>query len=184
MAEKLSYPDYDTLADRLLVANTADSPALIHGMLTGMLCTSCQPATVCWQQLKAELPALKQLATKAEATFETLTNQTEASFKADGQGITPILPDQEAPLGARLSALSDWCKGFIDGLTIGIDLNKMMIDLNAISEVLEDFTKLREVAQDEPATDENEQMYRELVEYIKMGALLVFTECQQAKQKH
>ena len=90
----------------------------------------------------------------------------------------PLLPDDDALMEERLSALAHWCQSFLTGLAAGLSRRGIQ-SLKALpdeaQEIIQDFAAIAqletELADDEP--EEGEASFVELEEYVKVGALLV-----------
>jgi uncharacterized protein YgfB (UPF0149 family) len=88
------------------------------------------------------------------------------------------LPDDNAPIASRLSAMSDWCVGLIYGLgTSGLTDET---DLSADSkEFITDAINISNIdKEDLENSKDDETNFEELVEYLRMGLFLVYGELQ------
>src|ERR1700678_2267881 len=122
------------------------------------------------------LPDGASLSDESSAMLERVFTATAASFGEQGMAFEPLLPDDEQPLNGRANALALWCTGFLYGLGAG-----QISDLDALNgdvgEIVRDFTEIsRATGDDADADDANEQAYAELVEFIRVGAQVVFEE--------
>jgi uncharacterized protein YgfB (UPF0149 family) len=91
-------------------------------------------------------------------------------------GFMPLLPDDDAPLETRAHALGAWCEGFLFGLA---GRNKLEIRdcSEEVREILKDLTQFTRASLDSTGDIEVEEgAYAELVEYIRVGAQLVYME--------
>jgi hypothetical protein len=166
---------YRALRHALERSGSAQEPAEVHGTLCGMLCMheNADPAAAVEGEREAGLS--EPLAALRELTLERL-------FDSDA-GFMPILPDDEdASLTERVRALARWCAGFVYGLASGggLDLSQLS---DEVSEVVEDLTELSKAVlmPDEAETEAAERDYAELVEYVRVGAQLVFLELRPAR---
>lgn len=122
------------------------------------------------------LPAPTLLPPESAAVLERVFEATTASFGEQGMEFQPLLPDDDNPLNGRASALGLWCTGFLYGLGAGkiSDLRALPGD---VGEIVRDFSEISAAAGDDSESDEaNEQAYAELVEFIRVGAQVVFEE--------
>ena len=165
-------PDYDVVADAVKRAGLESSAAECHGGLTSLLCTVDKIIPAQWLALyltagkAAELPAniLATLGTLFEATAEQIDNP-EFDFQL-------LLPDDDSILDVRVEAISDWCQGFLMGLSLGgvADVENLPGDL---SELVQDFIKISRadsLSLDDEEASEN--AFAEIVEYVRVGALM------------
>jgi hypothetical protein len=165
---------YDELADALARLGFKQDAAEYHGALCGALCV----------REAAEIDPLKLLegASGADAqdgamaALTRLRGESAASFLDSELGFEPLLPDDEEELPQRVRALGAWCEGFLYGLSSGkaLSMNSCSPEMK---EIVRDFTEFTRagVGDDEDAELE-ENAYAELVEYIRVGAQLIFME--------
>ncbi|QHS10126.1 UPF0149 family protein [Sinimarinibacterium sp. NLF-5-8] len=168
--------DFDALANALASLGQGDAMiAELHGALCGALCVQA-PAQVELTTLvewDAPLDALRA----QRATLEALRAQTFDALTDEALSFTPLLPDDEASLTLRTQALAQWCQGFLFGMASkpGLDLKRASED---VQEVVRDLTELTRAATAEEGEDleVEEGAYAELVEYVRVGAQMVFME--------
>jgi uncharacterized protein YgfB (UPF0149 family) len=170
MAHGLQYAD---LAATLARLGARDEAAAYHGALCGALC----------RQTPAALDPLALLEDgnvradePAQAALKTLRDET-ASALADPEGrFAPLLPADDAALAERARSLGAWCEGFLHGLAsqVRLELSDCSEEVREIIADFAQFTRAALDAGDDPETEEN--AYAELVEYIRVGAQLVFLE--------
>lgn len=162
---------YQALRYALDRSGSSQDPAEVHGTLCGMLCVHENADPVAAVEDAAAGPELKEpLAALRELTLERLFD-SEAGF-------TPILPgDEDASLKQRVQSLSSWCAGFVYGLASQGELDMAQLS-DEVRELVEDFTELSkaELTPDEGESDAAERDYAELVEYVRVGAQLIFLE--------
>lgn len=90
--------------------------------------------------------------------------------------IALLLPDDDSAIADRAAALRHWCSGFLGGLGLG-GMNKSIKLSSDAEELLSD---LREIGRSEVSFDEDEESdenaLMELIEYARMGAILLRDE--------
>lgn len=112
----------------------------------------------------------------AVETLRRFSGDSLAAFDSDEMAFNPLLPDDAEALGLRVDALSAWCEGFLYGISTGQPLNLKRCSPE-LKEILKDFTEFTRASMDEDSDAEIEEgAYAELVEYIRVGAQLVFME--------
>ena len=161
---------YRALRYALSQSGSVQDPAEVHGTLCGMLCMheNADPMAAVEAEPGAELD--EPLAALRELTLESL-------FDSDA-GFAPILPgDDDTPLLERVRALARWCAGFVYGLASRGELDFGRLSDEA-REVIEDLTELSKatLTPDEENTEAAERDYAELVEYVRVGAQLIFLD--------
>ncbi len=167
--------DYEALNGLLQQIGYIDEAAEYHGALCGALCVSPAPAI---DALKVIEPATSVPASNptVRAALEVLRDQTLDALADDDMSFAPLLPDDEVALVPRVAALVAWCEGFLYGLASrpGLNFDRSSDDLK---EVIRDFTELTHASVgDEADANMEESAYTELVEYVRVGAQLVFME--------
>ncbi len=100
---------------------------------------------------------------------------TLSQLQATDLTFSPLLPDDEYELDQRLQALSAWVRGFLEGMAVmaSRELGEASGD---IRELVEDLVAISQVSQGEADSEEGEQQYIEIMEYVRVGTMTVFTE--------
>ncbi|MDM4769336.1 UPF0149 family protein [Solimonas sp. SE-A11] len=168
---------YEALSDTFARIGSRDNPAEYHGTLCGALCVRAPEDLNLTRLLDAgdEEQALRPDA-QAQAELRRLCGEALRMLQDEDMGFTPLLPDDDAALAARTQALASWCEGFLYGLASrpGLDLKKCSEE---VREVLRDFSQFTQASLgDEEDMELEEGAYTELVEYVRVGAQLVFME--------
>lgn len=172
MSESLRY---DQLAEALSRLGYAQDAAEYHGALCGALCVRPAEAIDPLRVLEGGAPDAASAAPATE-TLRELRGQSEAAFSGAQMGFSPLLPDDEEDLEHRVRALSAWCEGFLFGLTTGAPLNMKQCSPE-LKEIIKDFTDFTHAGISEGEDEEIEETaYAELVEYIRVGAQLIYLE--------
>ena len=174
MSATLHYAD---LAAALSRIGYRDPPSGFHGSLCGALCRE-TPEALDPGSLVASLTGDEDLRPDAQARSE-LRQVRDAAIDAltdVESGFTPMLPDDDAALAERAHALAAWCEGFLYGLSA-----RKPLELKACSEevreIVKDFTQFTRAAfgaDDDLEVEEG--AYAELVEYVRVGAQLIYME--------
>ena len=164
--------DFDALAETL--AGSTELAAEFHGALCGALCVHAAKDVDLLRLV--ETAEGGPLAAALRPSLERLCTETLEALADDSMRFAPLLPDDDTALVPRTHALAAWCQGFLFGLSSkgGLDLARCTEDLR---EVVRDFTELtRAAVGDESDLNIEETAYAELVEYVRVGAQLVFME--------
>ena len=87
-------------------------------------------------------------------------------------------------MDVRISGLADWCSGFSLGLIMG-GLNDKMLVSDDVREFVEDVQYISDASfsAEDSSTDQSEQSFTEIEEYVRMGVLLINEELQPISQK-
>lgn len=157
-------------------ARAALGAAECHGLLCGMLCGVEEQAPQRWLE---EVLGPQQRVHKGkdecrDALLKVLTDtvRTLCSGQCD---FSPLLPDDDTGLGVRSEALAAWCSGFLYGLgSAGEDI-QARLSKDAL-EVLSDFSEVTRLRTDAEESESSEADYSEIVEYMRVGVMLIFEE--------
>jgi len=150
-----------------------DDPASLHGAICGALCRL-QPEDIDPATLLDDNQAPPD--DRGRAGLTQLMDEAASSLCNVESGFVPLLPEDDVGLADRARSLAAWCEGFLFGLA-----GQAKLDLGACSEevreIVRDFSQFTRAGLGE--TDDlevEESAYVELVEYVRVGAQLVFME--------
>jgi len=158
----------------LAESGSFNSAGEAHGTLCGALCAMAAYRLEDW--LGELLPNGGRSAESADPVFEQVYSETMQALNGQTFEFEPLLPDDDAPIAKRASALGAWCQGFLYGLGAGrlASLEELPGDL---AEIVRDFTEISRAAVDEQdSLETNEQAYAELTEFVRVSTQLVFDE--------
>jgi len=168
-------PNYSQI---LLTLDKIDSdidPGELHGAMCGLLSANSNASfqTVVDNLLRsADYDNLlhRETLNTLEALFDTAKNQ----LNDPNCDFHLLLPDEEDSLEDLVFSLGEWCEGFLLGLNLGgiKDLDKLPEEG---AEIANDFLEIARAgsAYDIEDTEEDEQSFEELMEYVRVGVLLV-----------
>lgn len=143
-----------------------------HGSLCGALCVQSADEVDLLQLLDAGTPARS----RAPELLKALRDEALEALQDEDLRFMPLLPEDDAALAQRVEALALWCHGFLYGLSLRAGFNPAGLSDDA-REILEDFSQLTRAGLDADEDGEIEETaYAELVEYLRVGAQLVFME--------
>lgn len=167
------------------VINTLDChkhvsfPAKFHGYICGIICGGNYVANEAGFRMVLDMlqddgfdsKQAKEIAAKLMLnTFHQL-HDVNCEFKL-------LLPDDNQSMNSRSKALVGWCQNFLSGLGLsGVNDDKLQQD--DIKEALFDLVEITKLYCDDASAEEQEQYefeLMELVEYVRIAALLIYTE--------
>lgn len=168
--------NFDEFSSAAGFSDAIFSPVEMHGILSGLLvvdeAVSEGHFLACIMGDEQENPA-----TTATEVLKKLHRDTRKLLGSDGIEFEPLLPDDEYALVERLNAASAWARGFIVGLAKqGVSANKIVSA--EVSQFIHDLTEISNSEYEVEESEESELIYVELVEYLRMGALLLQEELQ------
>lgn len=165
---------YDELADALSRLGFTQDAAEYHGALCGALCVR-EPGEIDPLRLLEGAKGGEGEGGAAKA-LDRLRGESLEAFTGESMGFVPLLPDDEEGLPRRVRALSAWCEGFLFGLASGKPLSMKSVSPE-LKEIVHDFTEFTRAGVSEDDDGEiEENAYAELVEYIRVGAQLIYLE--------
>jgi yecA family protein len=154
-------------------------PSELHGALCGRLAAGTRVELPEWLAIVCEHMGLPESASDESddlAPFMSQAyDQTLQRLQATDMSFYPLLPDDEYAIEQRLEALVAWVRGFLEGMALsaGEALGQAPEE---IRELIEDMVAISQLSEDEEADQESERQLLEITEYIRLGALAVFTE--------
>ena len=196
--QEINLPNYREFQEALLAMETELSPAECQGIALGLLAWDNQSrAAAEWTRLlhqecdlgqaPAELGSDLQESASSEASssepldecHQWLNDLFASAFKGlkdNHFGLSLYLPSDDTPLYLRAAAASQWCRGFMFGLGLmGFD-NRMLSNM-LINEALQDISQIMNIeVNPEEMSESSEKEYFELVEYLRMATLLIYSE--------
>lgn len=165
----------ENLLAALEAAEIGQHPVEVHGALVGLICGGVEQNTDSWVKPLLELmndgnqlpPELHLLI--SELYQDTVTRLIDFEF-----GFTPLLLEEEEPLSDRVEALSLWVQSYLTGLAI---IQPKLKSASAdVQEVIKDLADIAQVEFDVADDEESETAYVELVEFVRMSAILCYSE--------
>ena len=170
---------YEELAQLLQSAGTDSSASEAHGMLSGTICAAGKTSPGLWlEYLLGEDNALSAAASDCSDMLLIVQSELLRQLNDDAFGFDLLLPPDEVPLSLRTEALSQWCAGFLYGLALG-GFREDVAMPDSVSEVMKDLYEISHARFDYDMMDEtDETAYMEIVEYVRMGVLLLYEELQ------
>jgi hypothetical protein len=147
-----------------------------HGCLCGALCISADYTLERWMEELVEIGDSSGFAPDVEPPMRILFDDTVRALRGDQMEFEPFVPDDSTTLEQRTAAISEWCQGFLYGLgtTRAIQAEQLP---KSIDEVLIDFTNIsRAEAQAGEDSEEDEEAYTQVLEYIRAAVQLIHDE--------
>lgn len=172
-------PDFDVLADLLVEEGALTlSPSELHGLLAGQVAAGARFDPAGLLQRIQELFDIEPFG--SDVTRRTVMQTYMAilqQFQAPDFSFELLLPDEDQPLSIRAEALGVWCSGFLSGF--GMQERKGPGGLSVEGqETLRDLAQIVQISTEADAEgEEDEANLMEVQEYVRMAALLIFSEC-------
>ena len=152
------------------------TPSEAHGILCGLICGGDAQALEAWLGQVAPTPdAGESMVAEGRAALRECGLAIEREF----QGLEPLIrlpsPSDSAPLGERALWLYDWIRGFLYALGL-VGLSESDLSEQG-REILRDLTAITQMDLDDlEENEDNEQALAEVVEFVRVAAMLIHHE--------
>jgi uncharacterized protein YgfB (UPF0149 family) len=162
---------YNAFATLLTSGGHPVSPAELHGLLLGRSCAGAGFDAEGWFDDAHELLQTEPEANVRQALIG-LQQMVKNELTGDDIAVVLLLPADDESLTARTTAIGQWCQGFLHGFArvggqpMSDDARDVLQDLAAIAQIQD--------ALDE--SEDGESDYMEVMEYLRVAPLLLFTE--------
>ena len=182
----MSDVDYQQLTQALARLEIAADAAECQGAMSAVICLTGEAGLAGW--LPLQFPEIDAAVAEGNAfareARDLIVQLYESTLGQLGQGnldYALLMPDDDESLFVRTDALGHWCQGFLLGLRYSgvADTSQFTGEL---AEILADITEISQVSSEAlDNTEEEEQSYMELVEYLRVGVML-FCETLRARK--
>jgi yecA family protein len=171
--------EFERWANIFIAHKAFSHPSELHGALCGRLAAGTRIDESHWLVMVCEQMGLPE-STAGESEdlapfMMRAYDQALECLQSTDMSFYPLLPDDDYAIEQRLEALVAWVRGFLEGMALaaGEALGQAP---NEIRELIEDMVAISQLSDDEEADNESERQLLEITEYIRLGALAVFTE--------
>jgi yecA family protein len=167
--------DFSSVQAILTSESVEAHAAEIHGVLTGLVCAGYAfEGTDYLGMVNDMLNNSEGLPKKVKVIIKALFAQLWQDILDDSYSFQLILPDDDDSIVERGNALGVWVQGF--NLGFGLQQNKATALSEDVKEVLTDFVEIANLSDEMEEDESTEQAYYEISEYVRISALLCFTE--------
>lgn len=175
---------FEELNHYLVPLGSLNSPSELHGMLCGKLSGGLRLSGQSWMEealsfldiITNEHGVVGDSKGQAQAALARLYPVTLAQLEDSQYRFDLLLPDEEADIERRATALGEWCHGFLSGFgSAGLDPEAKFSEDTA--DALRDLAAIVSISSD---IDEDEQeaevSFAEIVEYVRIAVLTLFVD--------
>jgi uncharacterized protein YgfB (UPF0149 family) len=173
--------EYHVVTDVLERADVEPAAADCHGMLCGMICAAGFADPKVWlAELFEHFDPRDMPQAEAFRVLQRLYEDALARLNSPQLDFELLLPDSDCSLRERTESLGEWCSGFLSGLGMGGLAGTEQLP-EEVAELMDDLAEIARVdfEVDEPG-EEDQVAFEEVVEYIRVGTLLIHEELQPA----
>ena len=157
------------LLEKANAATSLIEPSDLHGTVCGIAAAN---------PLAFSLPMLIDLlgtdALHDEVSAEAFVAASLDLLFAQDMEFHPLIPDDDEPMSARLGGIAVWCAGFLSGFGSTMQVDAVELP-NEVEEILRDFVNISGVDEEAAETEQNEESFMEIYEYVRVGAILTVT---------
>lgn len=167
--------DFSSLQATITAENVKMHAAEIHGLLSGLVCGGYAFENNDYLKLIDDMfNEGESISGQLRITFKLLFGQVWQTLLDDSYGFNLMLPDDDDSIAERGHALSAWVQGYNLGFGVQQKNNATLSD--DVKEVLNDFVEIANLSDEMEEDEETEQAFFEIAEYVRISALLCFTE--------
>ncbi len=170
--------DFFTLNELLLNLGAICSPSELQGVLCGRVCGGDVPEESDWLEQVVEYLDIAHAPLEDEhrEALNYLYSDTRRLMDDVNFGFSPLLPSDESSIARRTQELGSWCEGFLHGLGVSGLSGNAKLSPDA-ADALRDLAQISQVdVETDDEIEENEVYWQELVEYVKVAVLTIYTE--------
>jgi uncharacterized protein len=144
-------------------------PSQVHGLICGILCGKAE-STAAWETLVTGGGESE----KVHGVLQNLYKESAVQLKDFLFELQLVLPTDKVELSERAEALTLWCQGMLTGLKI-TEVQIVDREPSEVTEAINDFIEIAKMNYEEVvSSEEDEEAYAELVEYVRMAVILVY----------
>ncbi len=169
------YSNYSNVTRVLKNENILVDASEIQGMLCGMLAGGMNIDDKQWLSALSDMVNESvEFSTKVSDILIGMYNQICQEFIEADFALQICLPEDSNALNERGTALIHWVQGFLLGF--GLHQNDLSKCSAEVKEALEDFSQIAKMDESMEEDEESEQAFLEVLEYVRIGAMLCFNE--------
>lgn len=167
---------YDDLDMSLHRAQVETEPAELHGVMCATICVPPGSDASSWmdEEIFSNLGESAAL-TQSREMVQQLWQITHEQITGPDCDLALLLPDEDTSLADRSEAFAAWCEGFLYGM--GLHGQARLKGLSADSrELMTDMSEFTRLDIEEEDSEDGEAALQELVEYVRVGVLMVYQD--------
>lgn len=174
MTEKTSL-DFASVQAVLTSENIKMHACEVHGVITGLVSAGYLFEDSDYMiVLNDMLNNSEGFTATVKLTLKAIFSDVWTSILDDSYGFQLMLPDDDDSILERANGLGHWVQGF--NLGFGLQQKNKAKLSEDVQEVLTDFVDIANLSDEMEDDEDTEQAYYEIAEYVRISALLCFTE--------
>lgn len=172
---------WQQLSTSLKMAELGASASEAHGIVCGLICGGINLEDGSWYAAFNDLMndgiALPiDLKTMLQQVFDNSCNE----FVAQDYQVKLLLMDDEQSINQRAKSLAQWSESFLAGFAIGNESGKKLSD--DVKEAINDLSQISRLDAEIEDDEASQHSLEELIEYVRVSAMLCFAELGQKPQ--
>lgn len=172
--------DHNELEESLKRCGASWNAGQAHGLLCSRLTVAGGDGAVSWlAQVLAETEADNALRRECETMLDAVCATTWRQLVERQSEFILLLPDDEDAAELRAEAMGHWCEGYLHGLVTEkhSEALRKRLGEEPLADIIKDMLEItRATVDEEGGTDDNEEAYAELVEYLRVAVQLAYEE--------
>lgn len=171
---KKQLQNFEQITQTLEAADLFTNASETHGILSGIVCGGVKLDDQSWLTHFTDVVNEGMgLSNKVKGLVESIYGQVVNQVTDDGLGFELLLPEDDIPLDERAEAMAQWAQGFLVGF--GMVQQGLNQAPDEIQELIRDIRDISQVSLDfEQEDEESEIAFTEIIEYLRVGAMLCF----------
>ena len=166
---------HEQLQSQLQEVGAIVNASELHGHFCGRLVIGHQLTGSFGLKIAEDCLGVSLAGSSAEEILGELTSEVAAVLENDLFSFRLMLPEDDEALVSRLSALSEWCQGFLAGVgsSAGLQESKVMKEEG---ETIRDLIEISQISLDVEESEESEALFEEVSEYVRLAAFNLFDQ--------
>jgi uncharacterized protein len=168
--------DIHDLAHKFVDHDIAFTPPELHGFLTSHLNLDANLSSRIWLDAALKFLGVTSLPLDIEDALLDWYHTTAAQLSDTDMLFYPYVLEEDESVEEKVTSLAFWCQGYVVGFSsYGAKLKLKITD--TIKEIILDLTKVSQIETDKHNSDDNnEAMYMEVLEYVRMAVMHIHYE--------
>lgn len=167
--------DFASAQATITTENVKAHASEIHGVLTGLICAGFPFEDHSFVTMLNDLFNNGEgLPERVKASVKQMFSELWTDILDEGYSFQLMLPDDDESIVERGHALSVWVQGF--NLGFGLQQKDSPVISEEVKEVLTDFAEIANLSDEIEEDEATEQAFFEINEYVRISALLCFSE--------
>jgi len=166
---------WQQLTSSLKMAELGATASESHGIVCGLICGGINLADNSWYGAFNDLMNDGiALPIDLKKMMQQAFDNASAEFSAQDYQVRLLIADDEQYLNERAKSVAQWTESFLTGLAIGNESGKELS--KDVKEALADLNQIAKLDTEIEDNEEAEQSLEEIIEYVRVCAILCFSE--------